>query len=267
MVIEDLQQKTKFQEVFLTPKHASATVQLYNRSSTENQHIKISVIMPAFNEEHVVGQLIDRTHKIIRKITNDYEIIVINDGSKDRTLDICREKNVILIHNHQNWGKGYALREGFKYARGDIIITLDGDGDHHPEEIPRLINPLLEGKADVTLGTRFVNKRKTPVTSAINIFGNKFFNFLIQRLTNRHFTDTQCGFRAFKRNILTQLQFESIGYELETEMIVKIARKNIRYCEIPVNSPVTYFKKSNINRLKDGFQILLTIFKTRLKRF
>ncbi len=179
MVIEDLQQKTKFQEVFLTPKHASATVQLYNRSSTENQHIKISVIMPAFNEEHVVGQLIDRTHKIIRKITNDYEIIVINDGSKDRTLDICREKNVILIHNHQNWGKGYALREGFKYARGDILITLDSDGDHHPEEIPQFFKSFLKGKTDVTLGTRFVNKRKNSLTSALNIFRNKLFNFLI----------------------------------------------------------------------------------------
>ncbi|MFX1295639.1 MAG: glycosyltransferase family 2 protein [Promethearchaeota archaeon] len=263
MVAEESQIKKR--ELSSPLKINQIPIYFYNHFSNNTQPPKISVIMPAFNEEKAVGILIDRIQKVLQKVTKNYEIIIIDDGSKDQTLNICREKYVTLIHNRYNWGKGYALREGFKYARGEIIITIDSDGEHKPEEIPLLIQPLLDGKVEVVLGTRFTNNGKILVTSATNTVGNKIFNFLIRWLTNYKFTDTQCGFRAFKRDCLSKLDFQAFGYNIETEMIVKLARHNIPYCEVPVSSPVSTIRKSNLMWLKDGLKILYTIFKTRLR--
>jgi glycosyltransferase involved in cell wall biosynthesis len=266
MVIDEIQAEDKKQTFLATSKTAQIPVKLINGIDNGSDLPKISIIMPAFNEERAVGGLIDRTKQVLENFTQSYEIIVIDDGSKDSTLEICYEKRVTIIHNPHNWGKGYALRQGFHHARGELIITIDSDGEHHPEEIPLLIHPLIEGHADVTLGTRFVNNKQIPVTSATNTFGNKFFNFLIHCLTNRAFTDTQCGFRAFKRTALQQLNLQSYGYDIETEMIVKLARYNIRYLEVPVTSPVSTIRKSNLIWIKDGLRILNTIFRTRLKK-
>ncbi len=267
MVIDEIQAEDKKQTLLATSTNAQIPVKLTNGLHTSFDPPKISVIMPAFNEERAVGGLIDRTKQVLENITQSYEIIVIDDGSKDSTLDICREKCVTIIHNQHNWGKGYALREGFRHARGEILITIDSDGEHNPEEIPLFVQPLLEGKVDITLGTRFINNGKIPVTSATNTFGNKLFNFIIRWLTNRTFSDTQCGFRAFKRKALLQLDLKSYGYDIETEMIVKMARCNISYLEIPVRSPVSTIRKSNLIWVRDGLRILYTIFKTRLNRF
>jgi len=266
MVVEESTYKDKNSAFPVTSERLLSAVCLYNHNLNGSQTPEISVIMPALNEERAVGNLIDRTQAILNKITPNYEIIVIDDGSKDRTLDICRTKHVTVIHNRFNCGKGYALREGFKRARGNIILTIDSDGDHHPEEIPSLLHPLLYGQAEIALGTRFAHNGKVPVTTAINTFGNRLFNFLIHRLTRHKFTDTQCGFRAFKRDCLSPLNLESFGYNIETEMIVQLARHHLPYCEVPVSSPITFFRKSNINRLKDGLSILFTILKTRLKK-
>jgi len=265
MVVEESERKDRNSAFPLISTKADSAVCLYNHNSNGFQVPEISVIMPALNEEKAVGNLLDRTQGILQKISPNYEIIVIDDGSKDDTLDICRSKKVTVIHNRHNWGKGYALREGFRQARGHIIITIDADGDHHPEEIPLLLRPILKGQTDIVLGTRFNQNGQFPVTSAINSFGNKLFNFLIHHLTHSKFTDTQCGFRAFKKSCLSALSLESLGYEIETEMIIQLTRQNIPYCEVPVSSRVTYFRKSNINRLKDGFRILFAIFKARLR--
>ena len=265
MVVEDSRKINQTRAGSLITTKSQPQVALFNHASKDAETPQISVIMPAFNEEHAVGDLIDRTKRILQNITENYEIIVVDDGSKDKTLEICRKKRVITIHNLYNSGKGYALREGFKLARGNLIVTIDSDGEHAPEEIPLLIKPILEGHIDFVLGTRFAQTSNTPVTTIVNLFGNKLFNFLIHRLTNRYFSDTQCGFRAFKRVCLSKLNLNSFGYDIETEMIVQIARQNIPYREIPISSPVTYYRKSNINRILDGLQIFYTIFKTRLK--
>lgn len=267
MVVDELQSNKQNQPYSNATEKIQASLRLYNSTYNNHQTPEISVIIPAFNEEKVVGSLIDRTEKVIQKITKNYEIIVIDDGSKDQTLQICKEKRVILIHNLYNCGKGHALREGFKIARGEIIITMDSDGEHRPEEIPLIIKPILDRKVDIVLGSRFseIPKREIPITSAVNSFGNRFFNFLIRRLTNHKFTDTQCGFRAFSRVSLSKLKLQSLGYNIETEMIVKIAKQNLTFCEVPINSPVSIIRKTNLSWIRDGFRILYTIFKNRLK--
>lgn len=265
MVVEDLQSKKENRINSLAPDKVHPLVHLYNHSANNSQSPMISVIMPAFNEEKAVGPLIDRTEKVLQKITNNYEIIVIDDGSNDQTLDICCEKRVTIIHNQYNWGKGYALREGFKHARGDIIITMDSDGEHNPNEIPLIIQPIIENTVDVVLGTRFIRYNHQPVTTAINTLGNKLFNFLIRCLTNRKFTDSQCGFRAFRKKIIDNLQFNSNRYSIETEMLIALIKKQIRIREVSISSPVTYYRRSNINRILDGLLIFFRIFKSSLK--
>ncbi|MHA1277502.1 MAG: glycosyltransferase family 2 protein [Candidatus Helarchaeota archaeon] len=265
MVVDEIKTGQRRQELSSTSRTNHLPIQLI--IGTKNGAIPpiISVIMPAFNEERAVGGLIDRTKRVLDKITDSYEIIVIDDGSCDSTFNICCKKCVTIIHNQHNWGKGYALREGFRHARGEIIVTIDSDGEHHPEEIPLLVQPIIDGKTEVTLGTRFRNNGNKLVTSVTNTFGNKFFNFVIHWLTNCVFTDTQCGFRAFKKDSLQRLDLQAYGYDIETEMIVKLARYNIPYLEIPVRSPVSTIRKSNLNWVKDGLRILYTIFKIRLK--
>ena len=265
MVVEKIQSKKQNRTHSLPSENANSTVHLHNHSTNELQSPVISVIMPAFNEEKAVGDLIDRTLNVLQQITNNYEIIVIDDGSNDQTLHICREKCVTIIHNRHNCGKGYALRKGFKYAHGDIIITMDSDGDHNPEEIPLLIQPIINNSVEVSLGTRFKHKNHRLITSAINTFGNKIFNFLIRYLTNHKFTDSQCGFRAFRKNVFKNLNFNSNGYSIETEMLIALIKNRVRIQEVSISSPVTYYRKSNINRILDGLSILYKIFKSSLK--
>lgn len=265
MVVEESETKDRNSTFPHTPKKVESTVCLYNHNSNGFQIPELSVIIPALNEEKAVGNLLDRTINVLQKITPNYEIIVIDDGSNDQTLDICRKKHVTIIHNRYNFGKGYALREGFQHARGDIIITIDADGDHHPEEIPLLYQSLKTDKADVVLGTRFNFKNNHLVTTAFNTFGNKLFNIMIRCLTNRKFTDSQCGFRGFRRKVLSNLPIHSKGYSIETEMLIALARKGVRIEEIPVSSPVTYYRKSNLNRFRDGLSIIYKIFKSSLK--
>ena len=266
MVIEELQVKKQNGPYSLPYELSASPVQLFLPPPNGTSTPQISVIMPALNEEKAIGPLLDRTQQTLQQMHLTYEIIVIDDGSRDQTLDICRGKCVTIIHNRYNCGKGYALREGFKHARGEIILTIDTDGDHHPEEIPLLLAPLLDGKVDAVLGSRFITNGSKPVTSAVNSFGNKFFNFVVRGLTNHNFTDTQCGFRAFKKFCLSILSLETFGYDLETETVVKLARRDIPYCEVPVTSPVSSIRKSNLIWIKDGLRILFTILKTRLKK-
>ncbi|MHA1264593.1 MAG: glycosyltransferase family 2 protein [Candidatus Helarchaeota archaeon] len=235
-----------------------------NLNSIENS-VLVSMIIPAFNEERSLGPLIDRIQTVLEHLTKSFEIIVIDDGSKDHTLNVCLQKGVKIIHNHKNFGKGYALRNGFRLAKGSILVTIDGDGEHLPEEIPSLLAPLLQKKAEIVLGSRFLRNKQGWVTTAVNTFGNKLFNFIIRCMTNKKFTDTQCGFRAFNRTCLDKLDLNSRGYEIETEILIQIAQKNIPYYEVPINSPITYYRNSHLNRILDGLSILWTIFKTRLR--
>lgn len=265
MVIEELEHKERNSAFPLISEKAESAVCLYNHHFNGVQIPEISIIMPALNEEKAVGNLLDRTLNTLQKITSNYEIIVIDDGSKDHTLDICRKKHVTIIHNRDNFGKGYALREGFRHAQGDIIITIDADGDHHPEEIPLLYQELKNGNADVVLGTRFNKKNTHLVTTVVNTFGNKLFNFLIKCLTNRGFTDSQCGFRGFQKKYLKNLPIHSKGYSIETEMLIALTKRGARIREVPISSPVTYYRKSNINRIIDGLSIIYKIFKSSFK--
>jgi glycosyltransferase involved in cell wall biosynthesis len=161
-------------------------------------------------------------------------------------------------------GKGYALRAGFAKAKGDVIVTIDSDGSHRPEELPRVLAPVLEGKADLVIGSRYLNQ-KNVAARKLNAFGVKLFNIFIELLTGVAITDSQSGYRAMKRAVLESQKLKSGTYEIESEMLVKTAKKNFRVTEVPISFEQRTYGTSGVDPVADGFKILLSIILAYLK--
>ncbi len=221
----------------------------------------VSVIIPAYNEEKTVGGVIEGTAQIMEIYGIPYEIIVINDGSTDNTEKIALSTRLAtVLSNKINCGKGYCLRKALPYAKGDIIVTLDSDGEHKPKEIPDLITPIFQGN-DVVSGSRFLCNGQE-VTSKIHRLGNSLFNVAIMALTGSTITDSQTGFRAMRRDTLDKLNLESSGYEIETEIAVKSLRNGFNFKEVPITIKRREYNISKIRLLSDGRKILTTIIKS-----
>lgn len=219
----------------------------------------ISVVIPAYNEEKTIGSVIEETVQVMESLGFPYEIIVVDDGSRDRTREVASKYKVTVLPNGRNMGKGYALRKGFQHANGDIIITIDADGSHKPKEIPDLINALANG-ADIVAGSRFLGKNKNH-TSKLHVFGNYLINMTIMTLTGKRITDSQTGLRALKRDFLKSISLESDGYEIETEITVKGLKNGFVFKEIPISCDRRRNGVSRLSALYQGPKILKTILK------
>lgn len=231
----------------------------------------ISVVIPAFNEEKSLGFILQRTHEILKKMDFLYEIIVVDDGSNDRTTKVALEYGGILINNNKNLGKGDALKKGFMRANGHLIVTLDADGEHEPEEIPSLLYPILNGKngkngnnhVAAVIGSRFNGKMKDGSMTRLHVIGNKIFNALILLLTGRFVSDSQSGFRVYKQDVLRKLVINSLGYEIDTEIVVKLLKRGFVVKEIPITYNRRYHGLSRLSTFRDGLKILMSIVKAR----
>ena len=224
----------------------------------------LSVIIPVYNEELTVGNVIDRVKLALQKIGLEYEIIVVDDHSYDHSLDVVREHYSKLFSLKQHLGKGYALRAGFAKAKGDIIVTIDSDGSHRPEELACVLTPVLKDKADLVIGSRYLNQ-KNVAARKLNAFGVRIFNFLIQLLTGTAITDSQSGFRAMKRQLLNKQKLKSGGYEIESEMLVKTAKEGFRVAEVPISFEQRTYGHSGVDPVIDGSKILLSIILAYMK--
>jgi len=223
------------------------------------QQSVITVVIPAYNEEKTIGDVIFGTISAMEGSRMPFEILVVDDGSTDNTRRIATRYKAAVLANGKNRGKGYALRKGFQHARGDIVVTMDADGAHRPKEIPDLINPLFNG-VDIVAGSRFLGHGKDS-TSRLNRFGNFIFNFVIMILTGKHITDSQTGFRALKKEVLQRLNLESVGYEIETEITVKGLKNGFVCQEKPISCEKRKHSNSKLKILSDGIKIFKTIFR------
>jgi len=227
------------------------------------QNSVISVVIPAYNEEKTIGKIIEETTQIMDALGMPYEIIVVDDGSRDRTKEIASRYKATVLSNGKNQGKGYALRKGFQHAQGDIIVTIDADGSHNPKEIPDLINPLFNG-TDIVAGSRFLGQEKDH-TSKLHIVGNHLINMAIMILTRKKITDSQTGLRAFKKEFLNKTNLRSCGYEIETEITVKGLRNGFSFQEIPINCKRREYNTSKLRTLSDGIKIFKAILNSATK--
>jgi len=224
----------------------------------------ISVVIPAFNEEKTIGEVISETVLVMDSLKMPYEIIVVDDGSRDETRRIATQYKATVLSNGMNRGKGYAMRKGFQHAQGDIIVVIDADGAHKPKEIPSLVTPLFNG-ADIVAGSRFMGYGKNSTTK-LNRLGNILFNSIILVLTRKRITDSQTGFRAFKREFLQSISIESSGYEVESELTVKGLKNGFKLQELPISCEQRKYNISRIRILSDGMKILTTILKSSLAK-
>ena len=194
----------------------------------------LSIIIPVFNEELTIGNIIDRTKTSAEKIGVPYEVIVVDDHSYDKSLEVAKTRNVRLLSLKQHLGKGFALRAGFAKAKGEIIVTIDSDASHRPEELSEVLEPILEDEADLVIGSRYLN-HKSVAARKLNAFGVRIFNYLIQLFTGVAITDSQSGFRAMKIEVLKKQKLKSGEYEIESEMLVKTAKQGFRVTEVPIS--------------------------------
>ena len=162
--------------------------------------MKISVIIPCFNECSTVDKILD---KVLKNKDFIYEIIIIDDfstdGSREILKNIPQDKIDHLILNEKNYGKGYSIRQGLKMATGDIILIQDADLEYDPNDYQKLINPILKDQADIVYGTRFMGSNEKRVLYFWHTLGNNFLTFISNMLTNLNLSDMECGFKVFKK--------------------------------------------------------------------
>jgi len=221
--------------------------------------MKIIAGIPAYNEEKFIGKVIKETKKYVDKV------LVVDDGSTDKTAQIAKNNGAIVIRHKKNKGKGIAVNKIFDKSREikvDILVLLDGDGQHQPEEIPSLIKPIIYNEADIVIGSRFIkNKNFIPLYRKIGLY-------VLTLVTNFgskiKVTDSQSGFRAFSKKAINNLNFKEKGLAVESEMQFLAKEKKLRILEIPINT--TYEERAKRNPFFHGFNNLIRIFIMILKR-
>lgn len=232
------------------------------RALEKSQYPLVSIVMPAFNEDKTIVSVVSEIIVEMKKHGLSFEIIVVDDGSKDKTFCKASLCPVTVLANDKNRGKGYCLRRGLKSARGEIIVTMDSDGEHKPTDIIRLLKPIFNGM-DIVAGSRFLNGNLS-FTSRSHLIGNHLFNFAVRALTGRYITDSQTGFRAIRRRVLESFPLESDGFEIETELTVKSLRNGFEFTEVPISIRRREYGVTRIKLVADGTKILKTIVKSGL---
>lgn len=214
---------------------------------------KIVALLPAFNEEVALGSIILRCKQHVDKI------IVIDDGSTDSTSKVAELAGAEVIRHHKNMGKGAALKSGFQAASdADVIITIDSDAQHNPDEIPLLVAPILEGKADVVNGSRYITGADEN-TPAYRRVGQKVLDKATNMSSGLDTTDTQSGFRAFSSKSFNVFRFEEKGFGVESEMLVDAAQAGLTVVEVEIG--VRYdVDGSTKNPVSHGVRVLFKIF-------
>jgi len=223
--------------------------------------MKISVVIPIFNEKNTVLRLLEK----VRSQKLDQEIIMVDDGSTDGTREILKGlayPEVKVVFHERNQGKGAALRTGFQHAAGDIVIVQDADLEYDPGEYPRLIKPIVDNLADVVFGARFMGGPHR-VLYFWHYFGNKLLTLITNVLYNVNLNDMETCYKVFRREALQGVTIRSDRFGFEPEITAKVAKRKLRIYEVPISYFGRTYEEGKKVTWKDGFSALAALLKFR----
>lgn len=230
--------------------------------------MKLSVIIPVYNEKEYIAEVIARVDAVLLPAKLERELVVVDDYSGDGTRDwlvpfAAARTDVVLIMHERNRGKGAALRTGFAAATGDFVLVQDADLEYDPQEYPSILAPLLDGRAEVVFGTRFLGQTHR-VLYYWHALGNRLLTTLSNMLSNINLSDMECCYKAFRADVLTRISLVEDRFGFEPEVTAKVARLGCRIYEVPVGySGRTYDEGKKIN-WKDGVSALRCILRYNL---
>ena len=223
--------------------------------------MKLTVVIPVYNEVDTLLHLIDR----VQDVALDKEIVLVDDCSTDGTRDLLRKTtfpgNVRVLYHERNQGKGAALRTGFAAAAGDVVIIQDADLEYDPQEYPKLLKPIIEGRADVVFGSRFAGGETHRVMYFWLFMGNKFLTLCSNAFTNLNLTDMETCYKVFRREVLTKITVEENRFGFEPEITAKIAKMKVRIYEVGISYDGRTYEEGKKIGWKDGVRALWCIVK------
>ena len=222
--------------------------------------MKIIVIIPAFNEEAAIEGVVKKSLQYAD------DVLVVDDGSSDNTSEIAQNAGASVLKHPTNFGKGVALKDAFANIKGyDAVVTIDGDGQHNPDEIPELIRPIIDNKADFVNGSRYLNgfEENTPAYRRV---GQRVLDIATNITSGTSVTDSQSGFRAFKGSTIDCYKFRDTGFGIESEMIADAAENNLRITEVPITVKYDVENSSTKGPVTHGVGVLLKIIKDKIIR-
>jgi len=220
--------------------------------------MKVSVLIPCYNEEENIQECIKKIN-----LPYDHEMIVVDDGSIDKTTEKAKEikrPNLKVVRYEKNQGKGNAVKVGISNSSGDIIVIQDADMATSPEELSKVLNPILEGKADFVNGTRFVYPMKKRAMRKLRIIGNKIYAKVISLVIGVNLTDTLCGFKAFNIKKFKNFELEEKSWP-DFELIFKAKKNGLKIVEVPIHYEERKGGKTKMKILKDGLNFWRMIIK------
>ena len=225
----------------------------------KRNNVKVSIVVPVYNEKDTIEEIIGR----INKVPIDKEIIIVDDASTDGSRLILEEiasqdKSLKVFYLDRNKGKGAALREGFRNVRGDVVIIQDADLEYNPSEYPLLLEPILDGRADVVYGSRFLGGPHR-VIYFWHYVGNKFLTLFSNMFNNINLTDMETCYKVFRADILKDIDFRSNRFGFEPEFTAKIAKKKYRIYETPISYSGRTYQEGKKITWKDGLKAFFCI--------
>ncbi len=234
--------------------------------------MKLSIIIPAYNEEKTIEHIVSTVKNIPIEVNGniiDKEIIVVDDCSKDRTREILKAKIEPIvdkvIYHEKNQGKGAAIHSGLNYFTGDVVVVQDADLEYDPHEYPRLLKPIIDGKADVVYGSRFAGNDAHRVLYFWHYKGNQFLTTLSNMFSNLNLTDMETCYKMFRKDIIKSIKLEQKRFGFEPEVTAKIAKiKDIRIYEVGISYHGRTYQEGKKINWKDGISAIWCIFRYNL---
>jgi glycosyltransferase involved in cell wall biosynthesis len=222
----------------------------------------LSVIVPVFNERTTLSEIVRRMRAV--ELPMDREIIVVDDGSddgSDKVLAALQDSTVRVLRHPGNRGKGAAIRTGLEVARGDLLLIQDADLEYDPEDWPKLLNPILRGRAKVVYGSRFTGERKNMLFW--HWVGNRFLSLVTNVLYNTTISDMETCYKLFDRTVLDGITIRADRFDFEPEVTAKVLRRGYRVYEVPISYNGREFHEGKKITWKDGISALRTLVKYR----